>query len=44
MENCTGVADGITCPMYNVVVPIFLGLYMLIVVILLINLLIAIFR
>ncbi|VDO05101.1 unnamed protein product [Rodentolepis nana] len=40
-ENST--ADGIHCPVYNFVVPLLLAIYMLVVVILLVNLLIAIF-
>lgn len=45
MEGCNATtADGITCPMYNFMSPLFLAIYMLIVAVLLINLLIAIFR
>ncbi|EUB57796.1 Transient receptor potential cation channel subfamily M member [Echinococcus granulosus] len=44
MEQCDPAkADGITCPMYNFLAPLFLAVYMLIVAVLLINLLIAIF-
>ncbi|KAL5964106.1 Transient receptor potential cation channel subfamily M member 1 [Taenia solium] len=44
MEGCNATtADGITCPMYNFMSPLFLAIYMLIVAVLLINLLIAIF-
>ena len=44
-EGCNPeTADGINCPTYNFLVPLFLAIYMLIVVILLVNLLIAIFR
>ncbi|KAL7055008.1 hypothetical protein AAHC03_024300 [Spirometra sp. Aus1] len=42
-SECT-VADGITCPMYNFLVPLLMAIYMITVVVLLINLLIAIFR
>ncbi|VDM35051.1 unnamed protein product [Hydatigera taeniaeformis] len=45
VEGCDRAkADGITCPMYNFLSPLFLAIYMLIVAVLLINLLIAIFR
>ncbi|KAL5104863.1 Transient receptor potential cation channel subfamily M member 1 [Taenia crassiceps] len=44
MEGCNATtADGITCPLYNFMTPLFLAIYMLVVAVLLINLLIAIF-
>ncbi|VDL90648.1 unnamed protein product [Schistocephalus solidus] len=42
-SGCTE-SDGITCPMYNFLVPLLMAIYMITVVVLLINLLIAIFR
>ncbi|CAH8543714.1 unnamed protein product [Heterobilharzia americana] len=41
--NCSGDPDGIDCPVFNFLCPLFLALYLMIAGILLINLLIAIF-
>ncbi|CAL8076440.1 unnamed protein product [Calicophoron daubneyi] len=42
-SSCTGPADGVKCPYFNIFVPLLLATYLLIAAILMINLLIAIF-